>query len=169
MKLVIPEIDLPALRDYLTSQEYIVAAYLFGSVARGHANRLSDIDIAVMLKPDIGMLDSIKYQLQLLADLEKYFGKELQVTILNSASLLFTYQVIRDGVLLFERSHSDRIEFEVHAMKQYFDFKPRLDFLNQAVMKRIREVGLGRRKRRTTRAVEAARQLHQRLEGASKR
>ena len=163
------EIDLPALQEYLVSQEVVLAAYLFGSVARGRANHLSDVDIAVLLKPDIDMQDTIEYQLQLLAELEKYFGKGLQVTILNSASLLFTYQVIREGVLLYEQSHSDRIGFEVRALQLYFDFKPRLDFLNQAVMKRIREVGLGRRKRHSTRALEAARQLHQRLEGASKR
>ncbi len=37
------------LRDYISKQEHVRLAYLFGSAATGKAGKLSDIDIAVLL------------------------------------------------------------------------------------------------------------------------
>jgi hypothetical protein len=43
--------DLTALKHYLEEHDDIVAAYLFGSHARGEADVRSDIDVAVLLRP----------------------------------------------------------------------------------------------------------------------
>ena len=43
------QIDLEAIQSYFAGQPEVVVAYLFGSVARGRANHLSDVDIAVLL------------------------------------------------------------------------------------------------------------------------
>ncbi len=44
-------VDLDGMTAYLARQPDVDAAYLYGSVARGQANVLSDVDIAVLLQP----------------------------------------------------------------------------------------------------------------------
>ena len=154
---------------YLARQTDIVAAYLFGSVARGQTHALSDVDIAVLLDPDIDRQTSVERQLELMVMLDDIADREVQVTLLNRAPPLLAYQVIRDGILLYERSRHERIAFEVRTMKVYFDFKPRLEFFNQTLLKRIQEVGLGGRAKRRSRTLDAARRIRERLDRAAKR
>ena len=47
------ELDLTALKSYLEGRDEIVAAYLFGSHARGEAGARSDVDIALLLRPGL--------------------------------------------------------------------------------------------------------------------
>jgi uncharacterized protein len=154
---------------YLAQQADVVVAYLFGSVARGQANSRSDVDLAVLLDPNLGSEACLERQLQLMVALDDFADREVQVTLLNRASPLLAYQVIRDGFLLYERNQAGRVAFEVHTMKVYFDVKPMLDFHSQVLMKQIREAGLGGRARRHSRTLEAAQRIRERLDRATDR
>jgi predicted nucleotidyltransferase len=163
------DFDVAVLRRYFDQDETrpgdVLAAYLFGSLARGQALPSSDVDIAVLLERGLDPEGSVESQLQLELDLEGLTGRPVQVTILNRASPFLAYQVLRDGVLIFERDRSERIAFQVNTLKVYFDLQPRLESLQQAGIKRIKEVGLGKRQRYSTRTLDAARRIHQRLAG----
>jgi predicted nucleotidyltransferase len=165
------DFDVSIFRQYFDQtdkrQRDVLAAYLFGSLARGRALPSSDVDIAVLLKSGLDAERSVESQLQLEADLERISERPVQVTILNSASPFLAYQVVRDGVLIFERDRSERIAFQVRTLKMYFDLQPRLESLQQAAIKRIKEVGLGKRQRYSTRTLDAARRIHQRLAGTA--
>jgi len=158
-------VDLGAMKAYLAGQPDLVAAYLFGSVARGQADRLSDVDIAVLFDAGLEAEESVERQLRLMGDLEAYTRREVQIVVLNRAPPLLAYQAVRHGILLYERSRPERIDFEVRARRVYFDFKPWLDFHTQALLKDIQEVGLSGRRKRPGGALEAARRIHQRLTG----
>ena len=97
----------------------IVAAFLFGSYAKGKEKPSSDIDVALLLSET----KSIEFStLQLAAKLEKTLGNRVDVVILNSAGELLKFQVRRDGKLIFERSSKKRKQFEVKSRKLYDDF-----------------------------------------------
>ena len=166
-----PQLTLPplyaTLGDVLANQPDVLAAYLFGSVARQQSNTLSDIDIAVLLRPGLNAEAMLERQLALVGALEDAIKREVQVVILNSAPPLLAYQVIREGVLLCEQDRLARIAFAVRTMKLYFDIQPRLEFHNQVTFRQIREVGLGCRRRNTTRTLEAAERIRKRLVGAA--
>jgi predicted nucleotidyltransferase len=158
-----PDLDISAIKAYFAQQPEVVLAYLFGSIARGEADSLSDIDIAVLLQPDLESEACVEKQLQFMLDLDKITKQDAQVMLLNQASPMLAYQTVRDRVLLYERNPQERANFEVLTMKRYFDVKPMLEFFNQARLRRIKEEGLGRRKQRPARALEAARRVHKRL------
>ena len=164
-----PSIRLQDTATYFAQQSDIVVAYLFGSLARGQASHLSDIDIAVLFNSGLGMEASIERQVQLMVDLDQFADREIQVVVLNRASPFLAYQVLRDGLLLYERSRVERIAFEVRTMKVYFDVQPMLEFHSKSLVKRIREVGLYGRTRRDSGALEAAQRIHQRLAGTAGR
>ena len=92
----------------------IVAAFLFGSYAKGKEKPSSDIDVALLLSETKNIEFST---LQLAAKLEKTLGNRVDVVILNSAGELLKFQVRRDGKLIFERSSKKRKQFEVKSRK----------------------------------------------------
>ncbi|MCL7453271.1 MAG: nucleotidyltransferase domain-containing protein [Anaerolineae bacterium] len=165
----VPGVNLPAISTVLARQGDVVAAYLFGSLARGQAGPLSDIDIAALLTPALEEQAAVERQLDLMVALDALDPREMQVTLLNHAPPALAYQVLRDGILFYERSQPQRIGFEVRAMQRYFDVQPMLDFHAQVLMQQIQEVGLARRRDRDTRALEAAERIQQRLEAMAGR
>lgn len=161
--------DIKAVSAYLSRRPDVVVAYLFGSEARDQASHLSDVDIAVLLDPGLTLEESVERQLQMLIDLGELAEREAQITILNRASPVLAFQAIKDGILLHERDRTERVAFEVHTMKTYFDGRSMREFHSEILMKRIQEVGLGRRTGRPTRTLEAAQRIRDRLERAAER
>jgi predicted nucleotidyltransferase len=163
------KIDVEAIAAYFAGQADVAAAYLFGSAARGQADRLSDVDIAVLLDAPAEAEENVERQLRLMGDLEEYANREVQVVVLNRAAPLLAYQVVRHGILLYERSRAERISFEVLTRRVYFDLKPWLDFHTQSLLRDIEEVGLSGRRKHRGGTLEAARRVHQRLARATER
>jgi predicted nucleotidyltransferase len=165
----VPRLDLAGLTTYFAQQTDVIAAYLFGSVARGQANRLSDVDIAVLLDSPGDDEAAVERQLQLMMELDGFANREIQVILLNRAAPLLAYQVIREGRLLCERDRARRVAFEVRAMKLYFDLQPMLAMHRRALLARIEEAGLGKGRCRDSGALDAARRIHSRLATTSER
>ena len=106
--------------------EGLVAAWLFGSVARGTDHADSDIDVAVLpAKQASGTLASLHLDLE--GKLEKALEQRVQVVVLDRVPVDLVHRVLRDGILLLEQDPSARIAFEVAARREYFDLKPILD------------------------------------------
>ncbi len=164
-----PQVDLAGLATYFAGQADVIAAYLFGSLARGQAGPMSDVDIAVLLDASMDDEAIVERQLELMMALDRFADREVQVVILNRAAPPLAYQVIRDGRLLFERSRAERVAFEVRTMKLYFDLQPMLAEQNRALLTRIQEGSFGKRGHRDSRAIDAARGIHSRLTTTSER
>lgn len=96
-----------------------MAAYIFGSYAKGTEKSKSDIDIALLL-------DSVKDhtfpQLHFNTLLEKKLACSVDLVILNTAGELLKYEIRRNGILVFERSRDKRKQFEVRSRKYFEDF-----------------------------------------------
>ena len=91
---------------------------------------------------------------------------ETMIDMLNRATPLLTYQVVKYGVLLFERNHNERMIFEVNTIKVYFDLQPMYRLFDRLLAKQIKEEGLGQRRRHAN-LLEAARRVQKRLERAA--
>jgi uncharacterized protein len=147
-----PTLDEGRLVAFLATQPDIVAAYLFGSLAQGRATPHSDVDIAVLLA---GTEQAFERQLQLMGDLRPFADREVDVVILNRVPPVLQHQVLAYGQLLYEHDRRARVAFEVRAGQIYADLKPMYDFFTAELLREIREVGLGNRRRRR-RMTEAA-------------
>lgn len=93
---------------------------LFGSVARGQALPMSDVDIGVL---GAEFWDGLRIG----SDLAHLCQREPHVVVLDTAPELLRYEVARDGVLLFECERDDWAKFRADAIVRYLDFKPTLD------------------------------------------
>jgi predicted nucleotidyltransferase len=117
-----------ALQEVLSDRaerEGIVAAYLFGSVARGTARADSDVDVAVLLEKDPPpTLAGLHLDLE--GDLEKRLGRSVQLVVLNKAPCDLGVRVIRDGLILLDRDRAKRLRYEVQTRKELWDLEPYL-------------------------------------------
>lgn len=143
----LPQLDEAGLVAFLATQPDVVAAYLFGSVAKGDATPHSDIDVALLLADAHDSVALLYRQLQLMTDLEPYANRKIDVVILNNASSVLQFQVLRYGRRLYEKDRAARIEFEVRAGKIYADLKPMRDFFHQATLRELKEGRFGQRRR----------------------
>lgn len=102
----------------------VVAAWLFGSVARGEARSRSDVDVAVLLDAPPRTLSALPLDLE--DRLERALGRPVQVVVVNEAPVDLVHRVLRDGVLLLDRNPARRVRFEVRKRNEYFDLLPHL-------------------------------------------
>jgi hypothetical protein len=70
---------------------------------------------------------------------------EVDLVILNDAPPLLSHRVLRDGLLLLERSRTERVRFETRAVLEYLDTKPLRKELELGVRRRLAEGTFGRR------------------------
>lgn len=112
------------LREFFAAQPVeIIAAYLFGSVARGTAGARSDVDAAVLYAaPPPATLEGLPLDLE--GRIEQLVNRPAQVIVLNTAPVGLVHRVLRDGVLVLDRDPSARIRFEVRARNEFFDLQP---------------------------------------------
>jgi predicted nucleotidyltransferase len=124
------------LEPFFQHDGSIVFSYVFGSTALGVTNKESDIDIAVYLNTK-QVEDTFKKRLQLIEKFQSYLQKSCDVVVLNELnSIFFKFVIIKEGKLVFERDHGQRVDFELNTMQEYYDFKPFLDAYNQAYIER---------------------------------
>lgn len=111
----------PALSKY---HEEIVAAYLFGSTAKGETFPSSDIDIALFLR-NSDKKNWVALKLSLYADLcRKLKRNDIDLILLNlSGNLILNDEIVRHGKVLYTTDDNAREEFELNVLHRSTDFK----------------------------------------------
>ncbi|MBE3559047.1 MAG: DUF86 domain-containing protein [Ktedonobacteraceae bacterium] len=125
--------------NQLFAQSPVNAAYLSGALAnRTTFGHLTNIDIAILLMDQIRSDQFLDYQLYFYSELAKRLESDnIDVVILNQASLLLKLQVIKYGQILFSRDEKQRVSFETKAVMDYLDFKRFDEIQNQALGRRL--------------------------------
>ena len=123
----IPEAQLvTSLKSLGRSRLPICALYLFGSQATGKQGPLSDVDVAVLLdEKRISPKSFFRFRLDLIVAATGACRRpDVDVVILNEATPVLKYEVVRNGRVIYERDHASRIEFEAGAVQHYLDLEP---------------------------------------------
>jgi predicted nucleotidyltransferase len=131
------------LRKVLAGDQRVDCAWLFGSVARGEAGPLSDVDVAVLLDAAVPPERRMDIAASLVEELECRCGR-VDLVLLEEASPALRHRVFRDGLLLFERDARRRVAFETRAIQEYLDFQYLADIYDRALIARAAEGRLGR-------------------------
>lgn len=116
------------------------AAYGAGTkTGRQLAGHYSDLDIAILLFEEVKPAQFFDYQLYLMGELVKRLEMpQLDVVILNQASLVRRFNIVRTWQLLFQRDQKRRVEFEARAVMDYLEFQRYEEVQSKALAERIR-------------------------------
>lgn len=126
------------LASFFSNKPEICFAYLFGSVSQGTAGKLSDIDLAVFLAPlKRPPTSRYGYASELAAELSSLLRRAVDLVILNEASTMIKYQVLKYGKQVYCRSEEQRRIFHETAVRNYLDLKPLFKVQNYYLHKRI--------------------------------
>ena len=122
------EARVPRLVEALAGDQRIEAIWLFGSRARHEADVLSDVDIAVLARPDLdeealwnGQLAWTNVAVHVLAT------DEVAVQAVNRLPVALRHAILRDARLLWSRSPERVADYQSRTLKEYLDLKPYLD------------------------------------------
>ena len=95
----------------------VCAVFLFGSVAKGVSNSLSDVDICIVLN---NQLDFLAMSLK---KLEYLSLADYDVSIFQQLPLYIRHRVIKEGEVLFCRNDDRLYELVFKTIKEFEDFK----------------------------------------------
>ena len=126
MVQLLKDIIIEKAKDFFLLRPEVKFAYLFGSIASGKSNKLSDVDIAVFVEEDYFKKNkfSYGYKAALITDLSRALKiNEVDLIILNNASALIKHRVLSRGKLIICQDDSRRINFQVKTLNEYSDFK----------------------------------------------
>jgi uncharacterized protein YutE (UPF0331/DUF86 family) len=115
-------------------------AYASGSAsARKLAGSFNDLDVGLLLLDKIKTTEYFDYQVYFVSELSKALEtSDLDVVILNNASLLQRAQVINTWSLLFQRDQRRRVQFAARTTMEYLEFKKYDELQSNALAERVR-------------------------------
>ncbi|MFQ6083145.1 MAG: nucleotidyltransferase domain-containing protein [Candidatus Aminicenantia bacterium] len=109
------------LKNALISKSEIIFSYIHGSFLDRFP--FQDIDIALYVNPKkISSLQTFDYSFQLSVDISKQIGLEVDIQIMNYASLGFQHSVFKNGKLLFSKDENLRLSLIESTSLEYVDF-----------------------------------------------
>lgn len=116
------EKKIPSLTREFKKRRYINCLYLFGSRAKGTVKPLSDIDIGVILNKNVSRSKATDFKLELLSKAAKILGTdEIDLVVLNEAPPDLTFNILRDGKILFCRDRKNFFDFREAVISNYLD------------------------------------------------
>jgi predicted nucleotidyltransferase len=119
----------------------LVSVYLFGSRADGTASSESDYDFALLFKDAPGIDDAVLLEMNIADEVKKVVGADVDILVLNSASIEMRFLVFKRGVLVYSADDELRTDFEEIIIRDYLDFKPFLDTFRKEVREAIKGGG----------------------------
>lgn len=125
---MLEDTKIEALRKYFRGRSDIAFAFLFGSQAKGKANKLSDVDIAVYFYPE--KRQPIEYEREIFypsendtwLDLEKILKKEVELLVLNRVSASVAASAI-NGIILAINDWGIYLDFMETVTTEAIDFR----------------------------------------------
>lgn len=122
------ETRLPAAAEILACDPRIEAVWLFGSRARGEADALSDVDLAVLARADLNGEELGDAQIawtNLAVDALR--TDEVGLQVLNGLPVAVRHAILCDARLLWAKSPEAAADCVARTIKEYLDFKPYVD------------------------------------------
>ena len=102
-------------------QQGVAVAYLFGSVARGDAGPLSDVDVAVLFGRELSRAEPWDAMLRLDPYVSGALRQEADLVVLEIAPPALRFAVIDEGLLILNDDDDRRVEFEARTISEYLD------------------------------------------------
>ena len=107
------------LKEFMSDDQNVYFAFIFGSYVKGKQKKISDLDIAIYFKNPPGGVDLL-YFINTLSDLT---GKEIDLVTLNSASAFLRHQIMKYGIPLIIKDRDVYMRFREKTISDYDEYK----------------------------------------------
>lgn len=132
------------LRAFFSARDDVEAAWVFGSVARGHSGPMSDVDVAILPAAEVPHEKWWDLRLDLMSRLPGVLGvHEVDVVAMPEASVTLGFEIASDGVQVFGEGSRAAAEASIGAITQYWDYAEVRSIARRALGERMRVYGAG--------------------------
>lgn len=116
------------LRDELEATPAVAAAWVFGSVARGDTRDDSDLDLAILMHDRAANALTHRRELSdLAARIETAAKRPVDLVVLGIHDPIIAHRVLSEGILIYERDRTRRVDFTSDVLARYLDWAPRYE------------------------------------------
>ena len=126
------------LKAFAQDRAEIIAIYLFGSQAKDRTRPDSDVDLAVLVRPE-GQ-DLFDLELKLDSQISRLECEhQVEVLVLNRAPVTMQFEIVSTGRLLHSKDENFRTDWEVSMLNRYYDVRPLHKAYDRAYIQRFKE------------------------------
>jgi hypothetical protein len=122
-----------ALRLIFQKYPSILAVYLFGSYAVGRENKFSDLDLGVLFEN----AQDKRIKLELLAELSAKDFCNVDLVVLNHASLLVRFEAVKYNHIIYKRADFVSSYYFSKTIREFFDFQTILKIQRDVLKERL--------------------------------
>lgn len=117
----------------------VLFSYLYGSFAKGDVHPFSDIDIGIYLEENILARKALDIELSLALEFDAILGNKFNVDVrsINDMPLMVKGIIVTEGILIYSKDDTLRVEFETYVRMAFFDFNPFIKRYQKAYLARI--------------------------------
>ena len=130
------------LRAFFSARGDVEAAWVFGSVARGTAGPMSDVDVAILPAAGVAADAVWDLRLDLMSRLPGVLGvQEVDVVALPEAGIALGFEVASEGVQVFGEASLASAEAVIVAVTAYWDYEGVRETARESLGERMRSYG----------------------------
>ena len=107
----------------LAEEPRVRLVFLFGSTAAPDRENVRDIDLGIWTETAL----DLRELLRLREKAERGLGLELDLVLLNEASVVLAWEVVKYGECLYAADPDEELQFVTRSKHRYWDFKPFLE------------------------------------------
>lgn len=111
----------------------VKAVYLFGSHAENKENRYSDLDLGILLEDNFDKMIKV----DLLVALTEHNFNDIDLVLLNNASPLVSFEVVKHNKIIYKRDDFDSNSYFSLTVRKFLDFRPYLQIQRRYLKERI--------------------------------
>ena len=120
------QISFEKIKEILTNSNEVIFGYVFGSGRSGEISPISDLDIAIYLKPELAKEEKKRIIEEIREKLEKEFDlfDKVDVVLLNQElPFLLLKEIVYQGILVFSRNDDWRKLWEAKMISLWLDWQ----------------------------------------------
>ena len=135
---------IPQLKDCFHRHPEVLAVYAFGSTVKGKDRRCreldlsSDLDLGVLLSFAVPLEKRWEWWKRLYGELGSRVKQEVDVVILNGASLGVVHEILRTGKRIYEKPGRKFRREEAQLLSEALDFLPIKETVEKKAIERIK-------------------------------
>ena len=151
------------LVTWAANQDEILALYLYGSQAQGRAGVLSDIDIGILVKPELSKQEIRRWERKWVTQ----WPESIDIHILNLGPLPFQYEVTAQGRRLWTADANTVAGIESLIWRRYWDWQPIMEKHWRHYVRHLLEERDAVERKQYQAALEQVRTVHRRVREAA--
>lgn len=130
------------LRAFFSARDDVEAAWVFGSVARGSAGPMSDVDIAILPAAAVARETWWDLRLDLMSRLPGVLGvPEVDVVAVPELGAIIGHRALIEGVRVHGETSRAAAEAEIRALGEYCDFESVSRALDDRLSEKVKQYG----------------------------